>query len=698
MIKNKQNYVIISGLVISILFSGLFLLGNNAKAYDSVTFSINKYNFMVGEHWTLTINSNQPHSPVTICSRTPSPSGNTCTPAGNLGLSASTDFNGNWSATSTPTNNEIGSWDEYVVINGVSSNDVYFTISAVATPTPTYTPTPTPVPYCSVFPWLCQNPTPTPVVTPTPTPILPCANGTQLSLEEFRNGVNRGLISISIDAASYSYQTTATIRNNTGCTAPVSLSSYKMFDSSLSTQKLFDRTALTTVGANSSLTLNAHLPDCKAQIDFWYGLAPTQLLDSNPYGHAPEPNVFAFGFTSKGFCTIATPTPTPVPTPTPTPTPTSTPTPTPTPVAGFCSVFPWLCQTPTPTPTPTVSLCTVFPWLCQNPTPTPYASVPYITAQGGYQNCDGTIAPIRINWNAASGNGTYGYNVKRSNNSGGPYYVVAGNINSTSYTDNNSRNPGYYVVTALNYGGETANSNEAYAGFASSYCSYNPTPTPYYYYPTYTPSPTQTISIQKFGKNITKGENDERTSVNARPSDTIEFVIRVRSTSSNTLYNVNISDNLPSGLNYINGTTSLNGTIVSDGINGYGINIGSLSPNQEDVIKIDATVSQVSAFAIGTTTLTNNATVRADGSSTFTAQMPIYVAKDGKVLGASIAKVAGVATGTKESLILSIMLSALVTYIYFGYSQTDLFKKHEALNLVKRSRTDKNKFNFANRV
>lgn len=68
----------------------------------------------------------------------------------------------------------------------------------------------------------------------------------------------------------------------------------------------------------------------------------------------------------------------------------------------------------------------------------------------------------------------------------------------------------------------------------------------------------------------------------------------------------------------------------------------------------------------------------------------------GTVAGASIAKVAGVTTGTAGSLIMSLLLSTLITYGYMNYTKTGLFKKREALAVIKEHRLDKNKFNFVN--
>ncbi len=66
-----------------------------------------------------------------------------------------------------------------------------------------------------------------------------------------------------------------------------------------------------------------------------------------------------------------------------------------------------------------------------------------------------------------------------------------------------------------------------------------------------------------------------------------------------------------------------------------------------------------------------------------------------QVAGASISKVAGVATGTTDSLALSLLISAFATIIYMAYTQTGLFKKQEVLAVIKKHRSDKNRFNFA---
>jgi hypothetical protein len=70
---------------------------------------------------------------------------------------------------------------------------------------------------------------------------------------------------------------------------------------------------------------------------------------------------------------------------------------------------------------------------------------------------------ITLNWMAASGANTY--NVKRSGANGGPYTTIAAGVTGTTYT-NIGLSSGvtyYYVATAVNAAGESANSNQASA-------------------------------------------------------------------------------------------------------------------------------------------------------------------------------------------------------------------------------------------
>jgi fibronectin type 3 domain-containing protein len=70
---------------------------------------------------------------------------------------------------------------------------------------------------------------------------------------------------------------------------------------------------------------------------------------------------------------------------------------------------------------------------------------------------------VSLSWAASAG--ATGYNVKRSTAQGGPYTTIAANVAGTSYTDTGVTNSTtyYYVVSALNANGESANSAEVSA-------------------------------------------------------------------------------------------------------------------------------------------------------------------------------------------------------------------------------------------
>jgi subtilisin family serine protease len=67
---------------------------------------------------------------------------------------------------------------------------------------------------------------------------------------------------------------------------------------------------------------------------------------------------------------------------------------------------------------------------------------------------------VRLTWSAASG--ATGYKVKRSNTAGGPYTIAAPNVKGVQFTDTGLTNGTtyYYVVSAVNFIGESANSTE----------------------------------------------------------------------------------------------------------------------------------------------------------------------------------------------------------------------------------------------
>jgi hypothetical protein len=73
------------------------------------------------------------------------------------------------------------------------------------------------------------------------------------------------------------------------------------------------------------------------------------------------------------------------------------------------------------------------------------------------------VSSIQVNlaWNASTN--ASGYNVKRSLTNGGPYTIIGAGVATTNYSDTglNSGETFYYVVSAVNSSGESANSAQA---------------------------------------------------------------------------------------------------------------------------------------------------------------------------------------------------------------------------------------------
>jgi fibronectin type 3 domain-containing protein/DNA-binding beta-propeller fold protein YncE len=71
-----------------------------------------------------------------------------------------------------------------------------------------------------------------------------------------------------------------------------------------------------------------------------------------------------------------------------------------------------------------------------------------------------SFGQVTLTWSASAGAASY--NIERSLTSGGPYTTIANNVTATSYTDTGLVNGTkyYYVVSAVNAGGTSANSSE----------------------------------------------------------------------------------------------------------------------------------------------------------------------------------------------------------------------------------------------
>jgi fibronectin type 3 domain-containing protein len=127
---------------------------------------------------------------------------------------------------------------------------------------------------------------------------------------------------------------------------------------------------------------------------------------------------------------------------------------------------------------------------------TPVAPVNPPAAPAGLQATGGN-AQVSLSWNTSAGAASY--NVKRSTTNGGPYSTTVASPSATNYTDTTVTNGTtyYYVVSAVNTAGQSANSAQASATPAAATANVTIT---------INPGQTKSISPYIYGLNFYSGE------------------------------------------------------------------------------------------------------------------------------------------------------------------------------------------------
>ncbi len=142
-----------------------------------------------------------------------------------------------------------------------------------------------------------------------------------------------------------------------------------------------------------------------------------------------------------------------------------------------------------------------------------------------------------------------------------------------------------------------------------------------------------TLNVSKQVINISSGNLNWQTLINAKPSDILSFAVTLQANNQN-VYNVMVRDILPANLIY-RGNLAVNTNINYGGDITSGINIGTVYVGQPVVVSYQAQVAPTDRFFYGTTTLASSATVTSSGANTQTGSATVIVNKS-SVAGASI--------------------------------------------------------------
>jgi len=117
-----------------------------------------------------------------------------------------------------------------------------------------------------------------------------------------------------------------------------------------------------------------------------------------------------------------------------------------------------------------------------------------------------------------------------------------------------------------------------------------------------------TLFVSEQVINLTAGNLNWQTSVNAKPSDILSFSVILQANGGQDIHNVIVTDILPSNLIY-KGNMTVNANLNYSGNLASGINIGTIPAGGIEVIVFQAQVSSAENFGYGNTIIANNATV-----------------------------------------------------------------------------------------
>ena len=171
------------------------------------------------------------------------------------------------------------------------------------------------------------------------------------------------------------------------------------------------------------------------------------------------------------------------------------------------------------------------------------------------------------------------------------------------------------------------------------------------------------LSVSKKVINLTSGNLNWQTSVNANPGDILSFVIALQAIGQG-VNNILVRDILPANLIY-NGNLTINAGLNYSANPQAGINVGTLPAGQIYVISYQARVATNANFALGTTTLNNSAAITSTEAGTQIAGAQVIVNKSA-VSGATYIPSGITNNPIKDSFFFPMALIILGSWLYLS--------------------------------
>lgn len=165
--------------------------------------------------------------------------------------------------------------------------------------------------------------------------------------------------------------------------------------------------------------------------------------------------------------------------------------------------------------------------------------------------------------------------------------------------------------------------------------------------------------------NLTMGNLNWQNSVNAKPGDVLSFAITLQAYGQD-VHNIFVQDTLPTSLIYKDNLT-INASLNYAGNPVSGINVGTLSSGQVQVISYQAQVASSQNFAYGLSSLTSTANITSQESGTQTATNTIVV-NNSVVQGVTNISTGATNNLLEDSFFIPLMIILISVWLYFSGS------------------------------
>lgn len=291
-------------------------------------------------------------------------------------------------------------------------------------------------------------------------------------------------------------------------------------------------------------------------------------------------------------------------------------------------------------------------------TPTPGPTEPVTCAPASQTVSVGQIAQLT----AAGGNGTFQWDV-----SGGGVVQQGGNqAISISYSTSGTK------TVRVNSGTATATCTVSVAGAATG-----------------TPSPESVgFTLTKTGRNLTTGEATAGTAVSASTNQTVQFTLAITNGTGAAVTNLLLTDEVPGGMTYYPGSLIVEGqSIGNNAITTSGLQLGRLEAGDTVTVQWSALANRTGLLPAGAQTSRPRASATTAEGVTAQALMDVVVIGTGTGTtttttgtggtATTTTGVGGVSTGPGGVTLIALIVSALVAFLYAGYTRSDGFRRRE---------------------